>query len=287
MRGMFGRTFNFLWNRVEITRPHNLLVAALTILVGWAVARSPVFGWGIVLATLAGTLVAAAGNVINDYFDADIDRINKPRRPIPSGRMTRRESWTYYWVLNGLAVAAGVGAGPRVLAFVVVWTACLFLYSARWKTRFLLGNLLVSAVSSSGFALGAWLAGAPRAAVVPAGLAFLFIMGREIVKDVEDLRGDGACGARTLAHEWGARRALGVAAGFFALFVLAVPWPYTLQLYGSRYLLTYALGVVPLLGVAALLMWRDQSPGNLLRVSWILKVDMLLGVLGFYWGALR
>jgi geranylgeranylglycerol-phosphate geranylgeranyltransferase len=287
MPRMSPRAVRFLWNRVEITRPHNLAVAALTILVGSAVAGGspPVARIG--LATLAGTLVAAAGNVVNDYFDAEIDRINKPRRPIPSGRMTRAESWRYYWALTVFAVVVGFAADPRVLIAVVLWSACLYLYSARLKTRFLQGNLMVSAVSSSGFGLGAWLAGRPAAAIVPATLAFLFIMGREIVKDVEDLSGDGACGATTLAHELGARRALTVALGFFLLFVAAVPWPYMLQLYGSRYLFVYAFGVIPLLLVAALLMLRDSSPNNLLRVNWILKVDMLLGVLGFYLGHAR
>jgi geranylgeranylglycerol-phosphate geranylgeranyltransferase len=151
----------------------------------------------------------------------------------------------------------------------------------------LLGNLMVSAVSSSGFALGAWLAGAPRAALAPALLAFLFIMGREIVKDVEDLPGDRACGARTLGALLGERRALAVALGFFALFTALVPWPYWMQIFGRSYLFTYAFGVLPLLGVAVLLMLRDASPANLLRVSWLLKLDMLLGVIGFYLGHAR
>jgi len=284
---MLRQTLVFLWNRFEITRPHNLAVAAPTILVGWTAATGHAPRWSLLWAIIAGTIVAAAGNVINDYFDADIDRINKPRRPIPSGRMTRRHAWGYYWILNALALVFASLAGWRTLVAVIVWTFCLFIYSAVLKTRLLLGNLMVSAVSSSGFVLGAWLGGDAWAGVVPASLAFLFIMGREIVKDVEDLPGDRACGASTLARTLGARRALGVALGFFVLFAALAPWPYQLQLYGSSYLWTYALGVLPLLVVAILLMLRDSSPGNLLRVSWILKLDMLLGVLGFYLGQKR
>jgi geranylgeranylglycerol-phosphate geranylgeranyltransferase len=281
------RTWTYFWDRFEMTRPHNLAIAGLTVVVGWSVAGGGSWRPRLLLAAAAGTLVAAAGNVINDYFDADIDRINKPRRPIPSGRLTRRESLRYYAALSGLALLVAAGSGVAALLATLVWTLCLYAYSAVLKTRLLLGNLMVAAVSSSGFALGAWLAGRPAASLVPAVLGFLFIMGREIVKDVEDLPGDGACGARTLARELGARRALAVALGFFLAFALLVPWPYQLQIYGRRYLLTYALGVVPLLGVAVWLMWRDTSPSNLLRVNWILKLDMLLGVLGFYFGAGR
>jgi geranylgeranylglycerol-phosphate geranylgeranyltransferase len=284
---MVRRTAVFLWNRVEITRPHNLAVAALTIVVGWAAAGGGAPSWALLLAVGAGTLVAAAGNVINDYFDADIDRINKPRRPIPSGRMTRAESRRYYAALGLLASTAAAVAGARALLFIGVWTGCLYLYSAHLKTRFLLGNLMVAGVCSSGFALGAWMAGRIEAAAAPMLLTFLFLMGREIVKDVEDLPGDVACGARTLARRLGARRALGVAGVFFLMFAVLVPWPYQLQIYGRPYLLTYVFGVVPLLGVATLLMFRDSSPGNLLRVSWILKLDMFLGVLGFWLGQPR
>jgi geranylgeranylglycerol-phosphate geranylgeranyltransferase len=284
---MLQRTCAFLWDRFEITRPHNLAVAALTILVGWTASGRRGPDPRLALALLAGTLVAAAGNVINDYFDADIDRINKPRRPIPSGRMTRRDSWRYYWVLTAAALGLAATAGLRALAIVALWTACLYVYSAALKTRLLLGNLMVSAVSSSGFVLGAWLGGDIGAALIPASLAFLFIMGREIVKDVEDLPGDRACGARTLARRLGARRALGVALGFFLLFAALSPWPYSLQIYGRSYLLTYGLGVMPLLALAVWLMLRDSSPPNLLRVSWILKFDMLLGVLGFWLGQPR
>lgn len=281
---MVRRTAFFLWNRIEITRPHNLAVAAATMLVGWTLAGGGAPDARLALALVAGTLVAAAGNVINDYFDADIDRINKPRRPIPSGRMTRAGSQHYYIVLCLLALGFAALAGRVVWAFVAVWTGCLYLYSAALKTRFLLGNLMVSAVSSSGFALGAWLGGRVEAALVPMLLTFPFLMGREIVKDVEDLPGDRACGARTLARRLGERRALAVALVFFLLFVALVPWPYMLRIYGRDYLLVYALGVVPLLGIASLLMFRDASPRNLLRVSWILKLDMFLGVLGFYLG---
>jgi geranylgeranylglycerol-phosphate geranylgeranyltransferase len=281
---MMRRSLWYMWNRLEITRPHNLVVAGLTILVGWTLAGGGAPGLEVALAALAGTLVAAAGNVVNDYFDADIDRINKPRRPIPSGRMTRRESYRYAALLALAALVAAAAAGTRTLLCVGLWTACLYVYSSHLKTRFLLGNLMVSAVSSSGFGLGAWLAGRPEAAAAPALLTFLFIMGREIVKDVEDLPGDRACGARTLARRLGERRALVVAFGFFLLFAALVPWPYHLQIFGRPYLLTYLLGVVPLLAVAVLLMLRDASPANLLRVSWLLKLDMLIGVVGFYLG---
>ena len=281
---MMRRTFSFLWNRFEITRPHNLAVAGLTILAGWAAAGGGRPGWRLAGAIVAGTLVAAAGNVVNDFFDADIDRINKPRRPIPSGRISRDECKRYAALLGLAAWVAAALAGSHMLLMVVLWSIALYFYSAKFKTRFLLGNLTVSVVSSTGFMAGAWLAGRPVAGVAPTILAFFLLMGREIVKDVEDLPGDGAHGATTLARRLGARRALNVAFACFVLFAALAPWPYWLKLCGSSYLWVILFGVLPLLLVATFLMFRDTSPGNLVRVSWILKVDMFVGALGFYLG---
>lgn len=281
---MMQRALFFLWNRFEITRPHNLAIAALAILTGWGLAGGGTSGWVLAAAVLSGVLVAAAGNVVNDYFDADIDRINKPRRPIPSGRMSRGESRRYSLLLALLSLAAAAAAGLPMLCMVLLWNGALYLYSAKLKSRFLLGNLVVSLVCSSGFIAGAWTAGHAVAALVPTLLAFLLLMGREIVKDVEDLPGDRACGATTLARRLGEKRALRVALVFFVLFAILGPWPYWLQLVGESYLWMLLGAVLPLLLLATLLMFRDTSPSNLVRVSWILKIDMFLGVLGFYFG---
>jgi geranylgeranylglycerol-phosphate geranylgeranyltransferase len=284
---MMSRTLAFLWNRFEITRPHNLAVAALMVVAGWAAAGGGAPDVRLALAAVAAALVAAAGNVVNDYFDAEIDRINKPRRPIPSGRIGREESRHYYALLTLMALVTGFAAGAQMLIMVALWSVALFFYSAELKSRLLLGNVTVSVVCASCFVAGAWVAGRPVAGAVPAILAFLLLMGREIVKDVEDLRGDRALGAKTLARRLGARRALGVAFVFFVLFAALAPWPYWMQLCGRGYLLTYVFGIFPLLLVACWLMFRDTSPGNLVRVSWILKIDMFVAVLGFYLGQAR
>ena len=281
---MLIRMARWTWNRIEMTRPHNLAVAVLAILAGWAIAGGGTPDARLLWALAAAALVTAAGNVVNDYFDVEIDRINKPRRPIPSGRITRTESRRYAAGLTAAALACGIVCGSGMALVVIVWTVVLHLYSRDLKSRFLWGNLAVSLVSASGFVVGAWLAGAARLGVLPAGLAFLFLMGREIVKDVEDLPGDRANGARTLARCLGEKRALGVALGFFVLFACLTPSPYWFELCGPQYLLTVGLGVLPLLVLASWLMLRDTSPANLVRVSWILKIDMFVGVLGVYLG---
>ncbi len=166
----------------QIFRPHNMLAASFGVGAGYYAAggRDPA---GVVALALLAGLATGAGNVINDCYDEAIDRVNKPTRPLPSGRVSRTAArWTY----AGATVLTLFGALvwlERDLAIVVIaWQVALYAY-ARWFKRVLgAGNLLVAGVSASAFAAGALAAGRPRAAVIPAGIAFAFVMCRELVK---------------------------------------------------------------------------------------------------------
>lgn len=234
---------------------------------------------------LSAALVTAAGNVINDYFDLEIDRINKPRRPLPSGRLSRDEARILYILLLLALVPIAWRMPPFARMFVALWVAALHLYGSILKREVLIGNLLVSLVCSSGFVLGGWLAGRPQEGLVPAVLAFFFLMGREIVKDAEDLEGDRKVGARTLSAKYGPERSLFLAVICFGLLIVLVPVPYITHQYGIGYLLVFAFGVVPALLYSTWLIARMRSRKVLNRVSWILKFNMFVGILAFYLGA--
>jgi geranylgeranylglycerol-phosphate geranylgeranyltransferase len=270
---------------VQITRPLNLAVAVLTVSVGYHLGggRAGQGGDWPWLA-LAAALAAAAGNVINDVYDLEIDRVNKPRRPLPSGRLSLVEARLLYVLLLGALVPVALRLPPAARVFLGVWVVALHLYGSIFKRELLVGNLLVSLVCSSGFVLGSWVAGEPRSGLVPAGLAFLFLMGREIVKDAEDVVGDRSAGARTLSAILGPERSAVLAVLLFLLFILAVPIPYLTHLYGPAYLLVLGVGVVPVLLYSSWILFRTRTTRNLRRVSWILKFDMFVGILAFYLG---
>ena len=133
---------------IEVTRPHNMLVAAFGVAAGHVIAGGRVDAqlWPVVLVTAA---VTGAGNIINDCFDLHIDKVNKPRRPLPSGRLTPRSAFRFYWVSTAAITTSAVLLLPySVAALVVFWQAALYGY-ARWaKKVFIAGNLLVAAVGS-------------------------------------------------------------------------------------------------------------------------------------------
>ncbi|MBN1164255.1 MAG: geranylgeranylglycerol-phosphate geranylgeranyltransferase [Candidatus Krumholzibacteriota bacterium] len=262
-----------------IVRPHNVGAAVLSVAAGFTMAAGS-FHWpGFLLTAVA--LSTAAGNVINDFYDQDVDRINKPSRPLPSGKVRPRTVKAVYWILL-LILAAVLFFLPWIpRAWVVLWILLLHLYSWRWKRRYLIGNLLVSAVAASGFLLGAYQGGTLDAGWLPAAYTFWFVLGRELVKDCEDIPGDRICGARTLPIISGRNTALNIAAGIFVLLAVTFPLPYFADLYNRAYGLIILLSVVPILLVSLIFSLRRSKPG---LVSFFLKTGMFFGILAFILG---
>jgi geranylgeranylglycerol-phosphate geranylgeranyltransferase len=267
-----------LLNLIILARPHNVAAAVLSVAVGYGIAMRGTAPWIL----LAGVATATAGGyVINDISDRDIDAINKPWRPIPSGALTPAAAWALYAVFV-IVTALAVIRLPLIQAlWIACWVLLLYLYSARLKREFLAGNVLVSLVSGSGFLLGAVTAGRASAGAIPALFTFFFSLGREIVKDTDDIEGDRACGARTIPVVSGEERALRFAALLFVMLALSFPLPWITGLYGSLYALVMICTVVPILLVSAWLSWRGRSLG---RVSGLLKLGMFCGILAFYLG---
>ncbi len=262
-----------------IIRPHNIAAAVLSVAVGYFLAGGRE-GWPLCL-LLSTALATAAGNVINDWFDRDIDAINKPRRPIPSGGVAPRAAIALYFVLLAALALCLTRLPPRQALWIAVWAVLLHIYSWKAKRIYLAGNLLVAAVVSSAFLLGAFAHGDMPAGAVPALFTFFFVMGRELVKDTEDIEGDRRCGARTVPVISGPGRALTVAAVIFALLAAAIPAPWIKGLYGRAYLVTMLVSVLPVLVVSCVLCLKRRSPSV---VSLLLKLGMFFGVLAFYLG---
>lgn len=269
---------------LELARPLNVFIAAVSVLVGGLVSGPLGAGQRILLACLAAGLITAGANAINDVFDVQVDAVNKPHRPLPSGRLRRSQAATFSAVLFGIGLFLSLFLGPEGLSIALVATLLLVLYSAWLKGVLFLGNLTVALVSALAFIFGGLAARGPGAAFVPAGFAFLFHLGREILKDAQDEGGDRLAGARTLPTVVGVPRALLWASLFFCLLILATPVPFLVGHYSLAYLIIVMLGVdLPLVYVMAS-SHRDRSPGNLGRLSLVLKWDMWVGLVAILVG---
>ena len=267
-----------LLNLILLVRPHNVAAAVLSVAIGHYIASRGTAPWVLLAGVASAT---AGGNVINDIHDRDIDRINKPWRPIPSGSLAPRAGWALYAGFVALTILVIVRLPALQGLWIASWVLLLHLYSARLKRNFLSGNLLVSLVSASGFMLGAAAGGTASAGAIPACFTFFFSLGREFVKDIDDIEGDKACGARTVPIVSGEPRARRVSALLFVLLALCFPLPWIAGLYGALYALVMICTVVPILLVSAWFAWRGRSLG---RVSGLLKLGMFCGMLAFYFG---
>lgn len=212
---------------IRITRPHNAVVAGLTALVGYLIATGTLTPPSLLLAVVVA-LITAGGNVINDVYDVEIDRINRPDRPIPAGEISLAGARWYTAALfaGGIALAALTTTLCFVIA--VANSAILIAYAVRLKGIPVLGNLAVAYLAASVFLFGGAFAGVGGLVqnLSLAAITFLATIAREVLKDAEDVDGDAAGGARTLPMIIGIRRtgifAFACACGAVATSVLPV-----------------------------------------------------------------
>lgn len=192
---------------IRITRPHNAVVAGLTALIGYLIATGTLTPPSLLLAVVVA-LITAGGNVINDVFDVEIDRINRPDRPIPAGAISLAGARVYAAALFVGGIVIATLTTPLCLAIALVNSSVLIAYAVRLKRTPVLGNVAVAYLTGSVFLFGGAFAGIEGLVrnLSLAAITFLATVARELLKDAEDVDGDAAGGARTLPMIAGVRK---------------------------------------------------------------------------------
>jgi geranylgeranylglycerol-phosphate geranylgeranyltransferase len=236
-----------------------------------------------IIAGLCGGLIDAGGNIINDYFDIEIDRINKPERPLPSGSISKGGSIALYIMSTSAGIILSLNLDPISSSIVIFSAIMLFLYSFRLKFIPLVGNLTIAFMTGLAFIFAGSVAGNFKDSLIPASFAFLINLGREIMKDIEDMDGDMRCGVRTFPIVSGIERAILMINLTLALLILITPLPYLLKFYNFYYLITVIFVDLILIYVILSLL-RDRTKRNLNRLSNVLKFEMVAGLFAIYIG---
>ncbi|SHH24069.1 geranylgeranylglycerol-phosphate geranylgeranyltransferase [Halobaculum gomorrense] len=243
---------------LELARGGNAVAAGALTFVGSFVAGGLDSPWAVALAVVATTAATGAGNAVNDYFDRDIDAVNRPDRPIPSGRVSARAAAAFATGLFLIATGAALSLPRLALAIAVVNLLALLAYTQLFKGLPAVGNVVVAYLTGSTFLFGA-------AAVGPVapptwtlfGLAATATFAREVVKDVEDVAGDREEGLRTLPIVAGERPALALATVAMATAALASALPYIDGTFGAAYLAIVVPADAAMLGATA---WGFRDP---------------------------
>ena len=261
---------------IKITRPDVNFLSAFGALVG-AIVAGVLMPLPLIYAFIAVFLVSAGGIVINDYYDSEIDKINAPHRPIPSGKITRKSALYLSLVLFIIGIAVSSLLNIYCLSLAVLNTFLEIAYAYKLKQIAVIGNIADSWFVASTFLFGALINFQFAIVWVLSLLSFLSNMGREIIGDVEDVEGDKKIGCKTLPIVASEGTAMWTARILILAAVLLSFLPYVVGLLSISYLVTVL--VADVLFIYSLF----QTPRKNQKIT---KVAMLFALLAFLIGAL-
>jgi geranylgeranylglycerol-phosphate geranylgeranyltransferase len=273
---------------VEIMRPVNSVMLGLAIIVGAAVTGgASILGspLTLLLSFVTGFCMTGAAMAINDYYDRDIDAVNEPGRPIPSGRVTPGEAVALTAALSVVGLGASYMISLSVTLVAAFSWVVMLLYSAWGKRTGFPGNLMVSACISLPFIFGGLITGSILSSLYFGLMAFLSNTGREVTKGIVDVEGDRGAGVNTVAVSKGPRAASVVASAFYVAAVVSSLIPPALRLVSAWYYPFVAVTDLGLLYSAYSLVnepTRENSRAVKNRVLYL----MLIGLVGFAAGSL-
>lgn len=234
----------------RIIRPVNSFVAGFAVLLGYLMATGTLIPQAFLLIPVV-LLITAAGNVINDYCDREIDAINRPERPIPAGTVSASAALRYSLLLFVLGIAISVFSNLLCFLIAVFNSVLLIAYALRLKAMPLIGNVAVAYLAASIFLFGGALAGMGGLMqnTIIALITFCAMLARELLKDAEDMEGDLEGGAMTLPLVIGVRKT-GIIAFCVVLPGIAMSYLPVLRFYGFPYLVAITIANIVIFSAA-------------------------------------
>ncbi len=277
---------------IEIIRPGNVIMAIIAVVLIAIIDHS--ISIPIILAMLTVLFEISAGNVINDYFDYKIDLINKPTRPIPSGKIKLKTARNYAYLLFALGTLCGLGisllTGNWIVFVIVLFSdVVLYYYAYKLKTTPLIGNLTVGFMTGLCFVFAGYSVGNPRIILISMILGFFaFVMtsAREITKDIEDIEGDKEEGAKTLPILYGKKLSAAITFILIIIDCLLCPLLYFKGIFSILYLAIILIAVI-IFVYSAILIIKKQDVKTAAKVSKYLKIGMLIAFVSFAIGSFQ
>jgi len=269
---------------IKLVRPHNAAIGGISVFIGAFLTGSLEPVYSLTAACFSGLFLTAAANTINDYYDVESDRINKPERPIPAGEVTKSSARKTAMILYIIGIAAGALINQTALIIASLASMLTYVYSARLKNTSFWGNFLVALLTSLAFIYGGVAVGRVKESLIPALFSFFFHFGREILKDIQDMEGDSKSGLNTFPLKYGIEPSLKLAGFSFGLLIILTFLPFLYEIYNLIYFIVVLLGVDLLLVYTMISARRDSGSANLKRLNTLLKFDMLVGLFSMYLG---
>jgi len=274
---------------LDLIRPVNCAMIGFAVIVGAFVSKPvsvPLLQ--LVLGFLTGFFLCAYSMAVNDIYDLEVDRINRPDRAIPSGRVTVRQASR----LSLAALVVGfacclLSLNPLAVAIAAAYTFLSWLYSSRAKRTGLAGNLIVASSLAIPFVYGGAVVGGSIVGsllLLMALTAFFSGVGREVVKGMADVPGDAKRDVNSIARSRGLGFASAVGALFFLLAVFTSWVPLLTGLANQLYTFGVVVPDVIFLYLAVAIV-ASHEPASAYRVKRVALAGMTIGLLVFVGGA--
>ena len=277
---------------VSMMRLPNCIMIGFAVVVGEVIASSTIVARDALYGFMAGFLLLSASMVLNDYFDREIDAINQPNRPVPSGVVKPSQALSFSIILVALGFWFAANSGIPTLLIAIVSVVLMVSYNSRIKKTGLLGNAIVSTNVAIPFIYGGFVVSNPTwsnptwsSLAIFSMLAFLSSMGREIVKGIVDVSGDTAKGVRSVAATIGTTKAAKYGAALFVAAVALSGLPLVSHLVSYYYIPLVAICDIGFL-LTAYSMLTNVSPRNAKRNKNYVLLWMTFGLLAFIVGTI-
>ncbi|MCA9934407.1 MAG: geranylgeranylglycerol-phosphate geranylgeranyltransferase [Anaerolineales bacterium] len=269
----------------KLSRPLSTFSGVLAVVLGGYVAGTG--AWlKVTLAALATMLVSAGANAWNDYLDVEIDKINQPQRPLPSGTVSLRTARNFSFILAVLSIILSVFISGHAFLIALATNVLLYVYSWKMKSTVLVGNGIVAFISALSAVYGGVAAGNVAPTFWLAIIIISGIMGREVLKTMADYEGDLRQRVRTIATAWGKRHARVVFYIMVSITLVMMMVPYLLRVYRPIYAYMVVFGVYPVVLYIAFRVSPERTGPQLEKLSQLMKYDFLLWFLAVLLGAI-
>jgi geranylgeranylglycerol-phosphate geranylgeranyltransferase len=259
--------------------------AAIGYLLTRSLYQQPVDPLIAVMVLLVTLCISSAGFIINDIRDVEIDRINRPERPLPAGQFTIRQAWIVLIVLTVIGIALSAAINTSSLLMVLFLCAVLLSYSLIFKRMLLIGHAAVALSGALVLPYGGVVAENLIPTIYLLPVAFFAFMGREILKTMPDVVGDATHKVDNIATHFGTHTAAIASIGFIGLAAVLLSLLPTYWHMNSLYFPAILFLVYPFTGLLISLIWRYEAHMN--RAIKLSKLIFLLVLLPIIIGSIN
>ncbi len=268
----------------SVVRGYNILVitlaqylASIYILSPNIPLRKVVLDVNLFLIVTASALTIASGYIINNFYDAEKDLINKPTKSMLDRLVSQRFKLTTYFILNLLTVFAASYISFRAVLFFSAYIFGIWFYSHKLKRLPFIGNFVSSTLAITPFfAVFVYYKNFDAVIFVHAMFLFVLILAREMIKDLENIAGDMAQNYKTVPILYGQRFSK---IGISSLILLAlIPAFLLTEYFNVGYMHFYFLGCIVLLILLIAMLWKAQTKLHYVGLHNIIKFIIVAGV---------